>query len=123
VAHVGVELELDRALAGDVGAVARYRAALVCSVHVARQIHWHAPGLEERLLALCHTLAFRGISQEDTPPELTAERLRRILEGRPRLRLDDAAQSVVREWVVAARPSIVSRAPTLVRELEQRLLA
>ncbi|HEY4159082.1 MAG TPA: hypothetical protein VGM29_13330 [Polyangiaceae bacterium] len=122
VAHVGVELELDRALSGDLHARARYRAALACIDDVAAEITWNDPTTTPRLVALCHSLFARGILREEPAPELMAERLRRILEGRPRLRLDDAGQSVVREWIVAARPSIVSRAPTLVRELEQRLV-
>jgi hypothetical protein len=122
VAHVGVELEIDHALAGDDAAVARYLAALSCAQRLLAELGWDDGATAERLGALCGTLQRHGISREGSPAERVAERLRRILEGRPRLRLDDAGQSVVRNWIVAARPSIVSRAPTLVRELEQRLL-
>lgn len=123
VAHVGVELILDGALADDGGANEAYLCAVESGLTeaIASQIHWSAANGGSRFAQLCHTLASRGPARSNASPELIAERLRNILMGRPRLALDDAGQSVVREWVVTACPIIVPRAPALVREVEQRL--
>jgi hypothetical protein len=88
---------------------------------VASHIHWQSSEYAARFRHLCHSLRRRGAAQADASAELIAARLRNILANRPRLALDDAAQSVVRDWVVTARPLIVSRAPLLVFEVERRL--
>lgn len=123
VAHVGVELVLDAALTLENAANEAYLSALDAALtsDVQGRITWEGRAHEVRFQQLCHNLKLRGPLQGDAPPELTAERLRNILAGRPRLALDDAGQSVVRDWVVAARPLIVSRAPRLVLEVERRL--
>ena len=123
VAHVGVELLLDGAFASENAANEAYLSALECGLttHVASHIHWQASEQEARFQHLCHDLARRGAYRGDAPAELIAERLRNILADRPRLAMDDAGQSVVREWVVTARPLIVTGAAELLREVTQRL--
>jgi hypothetical protein len=123
VAHVGVELLLDAAFAGEPGANEAYLSAIAggLTIEVASCIHWQDADGEDRFRQLCHNLARRGAFVGDTPPALTAERLRNILADRPRLAMDEAGQSVVREWVETARPAIVSGAPTLLCEVEQRI--
>jgi len=123
VAHVGVELVLDAALAQESAANEAYLSALDAALtnDVQGRITWEGGAHEIRFQQLCQNLKRRGPLQGDAAPELTAERLRNILAGRPRLALDDAGQSVVRDWVVAARPLILSRAPRLVLEVERRL--
>jgi hypothetical protein len=123
VAHVGVELLLDGALAHESAANEAYLRALDAALTkpVASHITWKTIEYESRFQHLCHTLRSRGPLRSDPSSELIAERLRNILASRPRLALDDAGQSVVRDWVVAARPLIVSRAPLLVVEVERRL--
>ncbi|HEY1533286.1 MAG TPA: hypothetical protein VGF76_04695 [Polyangiaceae bacterium] len=122
VAHVGVELLLDAALVTD-RANEAYLSAIECALtaRVANHIAWQAPDGSARFAHLCHNLASRGGVRGDPSPELIAERLRNILASRPRLALDDAGQSVVRDWVVTMHPVIVSGAALLLREVEQRL--
>jgi hypothetical protein len=123
VAHVGVELVLDGALAHENAANEAYLSALDAALTkpVAGHIHWETSEYESGFEHLCQSLERRGALRGDASAEVLAERLRNILARRPRLALDDAGQSVVRDWVVAARPLIVSRAPLLVVEVERRL--
>lgn len=123
VAHVGVELLLDGAFAQEEPANEAYLSALDCALtpRVAGHIHWQSGDGDARFRHLCHNLTRRGAFVSDTPAELIAERLRNILADRPRLAMDDAGQSVVREWVLTARPAIVAGAPTLLDEVERRL--
>ena len=122
VAHVGVELLLDSALVTD-HANEAYLSAIECALtaRVADHIEWQSTDGQSRFTHLCHSLAKRGAVRADTSPELIAERLRNILASRPRLALDDAGQSVVRDWAVTTRPLIAAGAPLLLREVEQRL--
>jgi hypothetical protein len=123
VAHVGVELLLDAALAHESSANEAYLSALDAALtkSTAGHIKWAAAEHEAKFQHLCHSLRARGALRGDASAELVAERLRSILAGRPRLALDEAGQSVVRDWVVTTRPLIVSRAELLVGEVEQRL--
>ena len=123
VAHVGVELLLDGAFAQENAANEAYLYAVECALteRVASHIHWQTEAEQARFQHLCHSLKRRGAFITDTPAELVAERLRTILADRPRLAMDDAGQSVVREWIVIARPMIVSGAALLLREVQQRL--
>jgi hypothetical protein len=122
VAHVGVELLLDAALAENSANVA-YLSAIECAltVHMSDHIHWLNSDAQGRFTHLCHNLLRRGAVRSDTPPELVAERLRVILADRPRLALDDQAQSVVRDWAMTVRPSISAGAAALLAEVERRL--
>ena len=123
VAHVGVELLLDGAFAAEITANEAYLSAVDCGLTepVASRIHWPDHALAPRFRQLCQNLKLRGAFPSDTPAELIAERLRGILANRPRLAMDEAGQSVVREWIMTARPMIVSGAPLLLREVQQRL--
>ena len=123
VAHVGVELLLDGAFAGETAANEAYLSAIEGGLtkEVASRIHWQDVDGEERFRQLCHNLWRRGALVADTPAPLMAERLRNILAERPRLAMDDAGQSVVREWVETARPAIVSGATLLLGEVELRI--
>jgi hypothetical protein len=122
VAHVGVELLLDSAFVTDSANEAYLRAVhSAATERVASQIHWRSADGKDRFAQLCHTLSRRGQLRSDTAPELIAERLRYILAARPRLALDDAGQSVVRDWAMSMRPAILNGAPLLLRQVEQRL--
>jgi hypothetical protein len=122
VAHVGVELLLDAALATN-SANEAYLSALECALteRVADHIQWQSSDGKARFRQLCRRLVGRGAVGTDAPPELVAQRLRNILADRPRLALDDAGQSVVRDWAMMTRPVVISRAPQLLFEVEQRL--
>jgi len=123
VAHVGVELLLDSAFAHEHGANEAYLSAMACatSARVRDSIHFRTSDEDERFRHLCLTLLERGGFQDNPESEVMAQRLRRILEGRPRLAMDDHGLSVVRNWVESARSQITSGAPQLLREVEQRL--
>jgi len=123
VAHVGVELLLDAAFAGEAAANEAYLSAVACALTdtVQGHIHWQTSDDAPRFQQLCHNLRARGPVQENPASELVAERLRNILADRPRLAMDDRGLSVVREWVSVARSQISSGAPQLLREVERRL--
>jgi acyl carrier protein phosphodiesterase len=123
VAHVGVELLLDAAFAGESGANEAYLSAIACALteQVHGFIHWQTSDAGERFRHLCHNLHQRGGLQEHPESELVAQRLQRILADRPRLAVDDRSLLVVLEWVESARSQITSGAPQLLREVEQRL--
>ena len=69
--------------------------------------------LRDRLLA-------RGIASGEVDATTVALRVRRALDGRPRLALDDATERVARDWVIAARPTL-PRLRALVRDLGAQL--
>ena len=122
VAHVGVELLLDAALAGE-RANEAYLSAIesALTLTVSDHIQWVDRDAKMRFSHLCHSLESRGAVQPDTSPELIAQRLRNILADRPRLALDDGGQSVVRDWAMTMRPSILAGAAALLAEVELRL--
>lgn len=122
VAHVGVELLIDAALAEN-RANEAYLSAIECAltVRMSDHIHWLDGDAKGRFKHLCHSLLERGAVRADPSPELIAERLRVILADRPRLALDDQAQTVVRDWAMTARPSISAGAAALLAEVERRL--
>jgi hypothetical protein len=123
VAHVGVELLLDAALAHESAANEAYLCALDAALTnpTAGHIKWTALDHEAKFQHLCHSLRARGALRSDAPAEVVAERLRSILASRPRLALDEADQSVVRGWIVTIHPLIVSRAELVLGEVERRL--
>ncbi len=122
VAHVGVELLLDAAFVSK-RANEAYLSAITCALttRVAEQLSWATLDGSIRFDELCQHLRRRGALPTQIAPEVIAERLRNILADRPRLTLDDAGQSVVRDWATRVGPSILSGAPLLLQEVEQRL--
>ena len=124
VAHVGVELLLDTCLLRDEPVRRAYLAALEDGAprSLGQHVVWSSgrdpisfDDLRERLLE-------RGVTTDEPDASAVAERLRRALGARPRLALDDAAELVARDWVVAARPDVAARAAALARQLRERLL-
>ena len=124
VAHVGVELLLDGAFASKNAANEAYLSALdaALTISISSHINWGDSVYAARFQQLCHNLRQRGGSRADAPAELVAERLRNILADRPRLAMDEAGESVVRDWVVSARPRIVASADLVLSEVERRLV-
>ena len=117
VAHVGVELLLDAALAEGDAARTLYLSALDAA---------QAPELFERaefpphertsLSGLARTLEARGVSRA---PEtaLVVGRLERALAARPRLRIEPADLARVSSWVELFRDRVLSSTPHIVNEL------
>ena len=124
VAHVGVEVLLDAALAGDDCARRAYRAALEGAAHdeLGKFVDWSSEEQRSRFDALRARLLARGAIAADVTPETVAERLRYALADRPRLALDDTSVLTVREWAHTARPEIDARAADLIRDLAAQLI-
>lgn len=123
VAHIGVEILLDVAIAEDELACRSYTSALVraTSEGVKDRVAWQDAAASGRFSDLCSALRARGVVRADVAPEYVAFRVRRALAGRPRLELDDRGEAVVREWVEAARGPIAARAPDLIADLKASL--
>lgn len=124
VAHVGVEVLLDAALAGDEYAQQAYRAALEGAAPDAlgRFVDWPSDEQRARFDSLRARLLARGAIAGDIAPETVAERLRYALADRPRLSLSDASVLTVREWARAARADVDACAASLVHDLAAQLL-
>jgi hypothetical protein len=123
VAHIGVELLLDAALAEDARARQAYRAALVSAREPAllARIDWRDDHERGRFSELCSVLESRGVTSQHGAPELVALRLSRALSDRPRLALDEAAEHVVRGWAEEAHDAVIRSAPALLEELRRAL--
>lgn len=119
VAHVGIEMLLDEIMAHDAAARAAYLAAL--SVPLTQALSFDAASDFERLETLRRNLRERAATQLDPTAELVARRIRRTLEGRPRLATDDAGELLLREWVTLARPWVAAEAPRLLAGLRAQL--
>lgn len=120
VAHIGIEMLLDEAIAEDDFARAAYAAAL--QVKLVQHLQLESAPDAERLAGLLGVLAARAPQNAQPPsPELLAERLRRTLSHRPRLATDDRGQALLASWVVVTRPAVAFEAPQLLRELRGRL--
>lgn len=115
VAHVGIEILLDEVMARDAAAREAYLLAL--AVPLAEALRFDAPGDLERLQTLRRNLSERAATQLQPTAELVALRIRRTLDGRPRLATDDAGEHLLREWVAVARPWVDAEAPRLLATL------
>src|SRR5262249_2922602 len=122
--HVGVEILLDAALAGDDCAQQAYRAALEGAAHdeLGRFVDWVSYGERARFDALRARLLPRGAVAGDITADTVPERLPHTRAPRPRLALDDASVPPVRGWARPVRPAIAARAPALVEALTAQLL-
>jgi hypothetical protein len=108
LAHVGVELLLDRTLARNEAYRAGYMGALDASEHT-ETIAWYElgrragdnakPSAHARLTELLRRLQVFGVDLHVCPLSLIATRLERILARRPRLALSERDASHVLEWL------------------------
>jgi hypothetical protein len=124
VAHVGVEILLDRALADDPRASELYSAALdeAAPDALGQRLAWNAEeGLRfERLrTALKARRQATAVDESST----TLFRLARALEHRPRLALSPQQREKVAVWLVQAESAVSSGAAALVAELKSGLVA
>ena len=117
IAHVGVELLIDEAMARSETARRVYISALSVgrAAEIEGVIDWRDEE-RERFAFLIDRLLERGISAE-SPPDVLAERLRRILAARPRLAFDAEKSALVAEWIVETRPVVVGSVPALTEAL------
>jgi hypothetical protein len=123
VAHVGVELLLDAHLSRDEAVRRAYLGAVESGGR--RALGRHLSWANDRDLAgfddLRRRLLARGAPAGEVDAAALALRVRRALDGRARLALDDTMERATRDWVIAAGASVTERAPALVRDLAVRL--
>jgi hypothetical protein len=119
VGHIGVEILLDSALASDASGVAGYLAALGAGHRGALGVHidWGGEPHAHRYEGLRAILLDRGVTSDSGDPRAAAFRIVRALSGRPRLRVDEAGERIVRAWAEEARPVVAAAASQLVAEV------
>jgi hypothetical protein len=119
VAHIGVELLLDPVLLDESGARDAYTKAIERAAAVRDEIAF-LPGDAARFFDFCRLLSQRDLPRRDDL-ESVVVRIRRALAGRPRLALDEAGVVAVRNWVVAAQPSVVGCTSDVIRHMLSKL--
>jgi hypothetical protein len=121
VGHIGVEILLDGAMAGDARGVAGYLAALECAGDLGPSIAWPDESLRDRFASLSGVLRERGVTASARSPERVAFRVMRALEPRPRLALNEAGAALVRKWAVQSEPIVATAAEALLDEVRRGL--
>jgi len=130
VAHVGVELLIDAALAGPPttlessrAADAWYLAALELGSEPLSGVSWQRQPSDEtqRLMGLCQRLRDAGVDRFRVDAAQAMSDLTRILARRPRLALSDEETGAVREWAAEAFVVVKAQLPALLAELKNRL--
>ena len=121
LAHVGVELLIDAALAADSPAWMGYALALqfgsteACGAH----LDWADATTRPRFSGLCERLAETASTRSDT--RRIAQRLVAALSGRPRLELSAEHVHLVEPWLATCRSQVAARLPDLLAELAREL--
>jgi hypothetical protein len=118
VAHVGVELLLDGELVARGGVPACYHDALATAK---APIRWRQSDGTARWEYLRGRLRDAPLPHGYQDPEFVAERLVRILAGRPRLALERSGIDTVFAWSRRARAPVARAADELLDEVRQRL--
>lgn len=118
VAHVGVELLLDGELVVRAGVPASYHDALATAK---APIRWRQADGEARWEYLRTRLQTAPLPDGYRDPTFVAERLVRILAGRPRLALAPAGIEAVFAWSRRARAPVADAADDLLDEVRARL--
>ena len=126
VAHVGVELLIDAALAGpptleSSRADSWYMAALELGSEPLSGVTWQPSGETQRLVVLCQRLRNAGVDRFRVDAEQAMNDLARILARRPRLALSDEETGAVKEWAAEAFGVVKAELPALLAELKNRL--
>ncbi|HEU5073551.1 MAG TPA: hypothetical protein VFU02_05250 [Polyangiaceae bacterium] len=130
VAHVGVELLIDAAIAGPEPDSARsrstaadesYLAALELGASPHAALVWRPPDEPERFMGLCQRLRHAGVERFRVDAEQAMVDLARILARRPRLALSEHETRTVSEWANQAFVVVKAELPALLEELENRL--
>jgi hypothetical protein len=67
------------------------------------------------------TLGSRGVSRSAAGPEAVALRVERALANRPRLRLPEGGDVLVRDWADRAAPEVARASTQLIEELRTGL--
>jgi hypothetical protein len=124
VAHVGVELLLDAALAESAAARSAYLAGLRAGrrPELIRALLWPAAERERLGRLTCRLEELAGPCEEhggaaNTPTSRIVERLSRALATRPRLAIASRDVPAVADWVDVCRGAVAASTPGLVSEL------
>lgn len=115
-AHLGIELLLDGALAGDALGCRAYREALERSQSLNGEIGWSRDDAPSRCRHLVFRLRQAGAPHALRDPLLVTERVARVLEPRRRLRLAPQETDIVERWIGETRPRVARQAPDLLAE-------
>ena len=121
VAHVGVELLLDAALAESATARSAYVAGLRAGQRpeLLRNLHW--PSAEQVRLGRLMNRLEGGFEEHGdrahVPSSQIVERLSRALGRRPRLAIAPRDLPAVVDWVEFTHGAVVASAPALLHEL------
>lgn len=116
IAHVGVEILLDRTLAGEGERRAGYMASLAHD-DAFDATRWGQPEHAARAVELRAALLRHGVDIHDCPEAVIAERLFRILARRPRLAFPKEELPKVEAWVAHMGPKVRALAPAIVAEV------
>lgn len=126
VAHVGVELLIDAALAWSLSDTApsadeSYLGALDLGSAPLASLSPQAWSESERLMALCQRLRQLGVGRFRVDADGAMSELGRILARRPRLALLDTEAAAVRGWAAQAHVVVKTDLPLLLEELKNGL--
>jgi len=129
VAHVGVELLIDAALAwsladsapSESAADASYLGALELGSAPLKSLSLQVWSETERLMSLCQHLRQAGVDRFRVDAHGAMTELSRILARRPRLALVDTEAAVVSGWAAQAFVVVKTDLPQLLDELKNGL--
>lgn len=122
VAHIGVELFIDAELATLFEPhVPTYQSALFEGRALGTAIRWGAEGDGQRFSRLCVNLGNVGVANFAAGVKGLVKRLRRALEGRPRLCIWEEDLTRVECWAETEAGRIAARLPALLDELSGAL--
>jgi hypothetical protein len=131
VAHVGIELLLDAAMAHRIAgeqfglplwhAGDHYRLAMQRGSLLETWATHHDQREAAQLVALCTLLERAGAEAFRVTPREAMELLERILARRPRLAVAEADSVLIRRWAGEAFSDTESALPQLLEELEKAL--
>lgn len=127
VAHVGLELLLDGLVLErpDGPGLAPYLEALTAAESSAlqRQLHTERGAFDPRLAVLVARLRQAPVPDGYRQPAFVAERLQRMLAGRPRLAMAEGDTPLVSAWLSEIRATLAAQTDTLLQQVHAGLLA
>ena len=125
VAHVGIELLIDAALAWSFASSAAadeaYLRALELGSAPLPGLAWQPSSNTELFMGLCQRLRHAGVDRFRVDAEQVTADLGRILARRPRLALAEQETPAVKAWAAQAFLVVKTELPALLEQLKNRL--
>jgi hypothetical protein len=123
VAHVGVEILLDGALLGEVGARAAYVGAIEAAApeRLGAAIGWSAADGAARFEGLRQRLAVYGVPDDTRDVGSVAVRVTRTLGRRPLLALNATDAEAMRDVLPGLQAAVDAAAPGIIADLRALL--